>query len=180
VKSLFVPFHVDNVATQVSIVAAHFAMWPSEQPIVTDAKGALLASVLLLASLHNHSLHITDVQNKEDLMLIKLSKSKQLKVTCDVAIYALFFTRERYNGAVKALPTREDQTVKCKNLDVFYAFSVVRLRCYGYDRSGLHIAEHAAWDKARAGRETIHSICHMLLRFEGRYAQRYRGYWQRG
>ncbi|THH14748.1 hypothetical protein EW146_g5629 [Bondarzewia mesenterica] len=123
VKSLFVPFHVDNVATQVSVVAAHFASWPSDKPIVTDAKGADLASVLLLASLHNRSLHITDVQSKDDLMLIQLSKAKKLKVTCDVSVYALFFTRDQFEG-VKALPTKEDQAVIWKNLDVVDAFTV--------------------------------------------------------
>ena len=123
VKSLFVPFHVDNVATQVSIVAAHFASWPSDKPIVTDAKGADLASVLLLASLHNRSLHITDVQSKGDLMLIQLSKAKKLKVTCDVSVYTLFFTQEQFEG-VKALPTKEDQAVIWKNLDAVDAFTV--------------------------------------------------------
>ncbi|TFY80757.1 hypothetical protein EWM64_g3257 [Hericium alpestre] len=124
VKSLFIPFHVDNVATQVSVVAAHFAAWPVDKPIVTDAKGADLASVLLLASLHSRSLHITDVQSAEDIMLIKLSKAKQLKVTCDVCVYALFFTRDQFDKAVKPLPSKEDQAAIWKNLDVIDAFTV--------------------------------------------------------
>ncbi|TFY63266.1 hypothetical protein EVG20_g6387 [Dentipellis fragilis] len=123
-KALFIPFHVDNVATQVSVVAAHFASWPSDKPIITDAKGADLASVLLLASLYGRTLHITDVQSKEDIMLIKLSKAKKLKVSCDVSIYTLFFDREQYGEKVKALPTKEDQAAIWKNLDVVDAFTV--------------------------------------------------------
>ncbi|KAI0065216.1 carbamoyl-phosphate synth [Artomyces pyxidatus] len=124
VKYLFIPFLVDNVATQVSVVAAHFASWPTDKPIVTDAKGADLASVLLVASLHNRSLHVSDVQNKEDLLLIKLGKAKQLKVTCDVSVYSLFYTREQFGDKVKALPTKEDQIVIWQNLDVIDAFTV--------------------------------------------------------
>ncbi|KAI0262027.1 carbamoyl-phosphate synth [Gloeopeniophorella convolvens] len=124
VKSLFVPFLVDNVATQVSVVAAHFASWPVDKPIVTDAKGSDLASVLLVASLHGRSLHITDVQNKEDLMLIKLGKAKQLKVTCDVSVYSLFFTKEQFGPGVKALPTQDDQAFMWQNLDAIDAFTV--------------------------------------------------------
>ncbi|KAI0312366.1 carbamoyl-phosphate synth [Amylostereum chailletii] len=124
VKALFIPFHVDNVATQVSVVAAHFASWPADKLIVTDAKGADLASVLLLASLHSRSLHITDVQHDEDLMLIKLSKAKQLMVTCDVSIYSLFYTKEQFGDTIKALPTKEDQAALWKDLDTIDAFTV--------------------------------------------------------
>ncbi|KAI0028404.1 hypothetical protein K488DRAFT_80690 [Vararia minispora EC-137] len=122
VKALFIPFLIDNVATQVSVVASHFASWPTDKPIITDAKGADLASVLLLASLHSRSLHITDVQKEEDLMLIKLSKAKKLSVTCDVAVYSLFYTREQFG--VQSLPSKADQDALWKNLDVIDAFTI--------------------------------------------------------
>ena len=124
VKSLFVPFVPGNVATQVSVVAAHFASWPVDKPIVTNAKGSDLASVLLVASLNSRSVHISDVQNKEDLMLIKLSKAKRLKVTCDVSVYTLFFARNQFAAKVKALPTADDQAFIWQNLDVIDAFTV--------------------------------------------------------
>lgn len=124
VKSLFIPFVPGNVATQVSVVAAHFASWPVDKPIVTNAKGSDLASVLLVASLNSRSVHISDVQNREDLMLIKLSKAKQLKVTCDVSVYTLFFTRDQFRAGVKALPTADDQAFIWQNLEVVDAFTV--------------------------------------------------------
>ena len=124
VKSLFIPFVPGKVVTQVSVVAGHFASWPVDKPIVTNAKGADLASVLLAASLNSRSVHISDVQNKEDLLLIKLSKAKGLKVTCDVSIYALFFTKDQFGTRVKALPTADDQAFIWKNLDVIDAFTV--------------------------------------------------------
>ena len=94
--------------------------------IVTDARGSNLASVLLLASLHNRSVHITDVRSKEDLQLISLSKARHLKVTCDVSIYTLFFARDQYPAST-LLPSSEDQAVFWKNLDAIDAFSVGNL-----------------------------------------------------
>lgn len=123
VKSLFIPYNYGDAENQVSTVAAHFASWPPEKPIITDAKGSNLAPVLLLAGLHDRSLHVTDVQSKEDVLLISLSKAKKLKVTCDVSVYALFYTREQFPEST-CLPSAEDQKVIWQNLDAIDAFSV--------------------------------------------------------
>lgn len=120
-KSLFIPFH--NTTTPISVVAAHFASWPIEKLIVTDAKGSDLASILLLASLHNRSVHVTDVMNKDDLLLISLSKAKHLKVTCDVSVYALFYTSGQFSNT-SLLPSAEHQNILWQNLDVVDVFSV--------------------------------------------------------
>ena len=111
------------MSQHVAAIAAHFASWPSDKPIITDAKGSELASVLLLASLHNRAVHVTDVRRREDLLLISLSKSKELKVTCDVSVYSMFFSSETFPG-VSCLPSKEDQLEFWQNLDVIDAFSV--------------------------------------------------------
>ncbi|KAI0641799.1 carbamoyl-phosphate synth [Trametes meyenii] len=126
VKSLFVPFRYGEADSQILAAAAHFASWPVDKPIVTDARGANLAPILLLADLHNSSLHVTNVQTKEDMLFISLSKAKQLKVTCDVAVYSLFFTKEQFPG-VTCLPTAEDQQYLWENLDTIDVFSVGRV-----------------------------------------------------
>ncbi|KAL6299175.1 carbamoyl-phosphate synthase [Sparassis latifolia] len=123
VKFLYIPFHYNDADSQVSVVAAHFASWPADKPIVTDAKGSDLAPMLLLAGLHDRSLHIMNVQSKDDMLLISLSKAKQLKVTCDVSVYTLFFTREQFPG-VTCLPTIEDQNMLWQNLDAIDTFSI--------------------------------------------------------
>lgn len=117
-KSLFIPSSFTDMAP----LASHFSAWPTNKLIVTNAKGAQLAPVLLLAGLHNRSVHVTDVQSKDDMVLISLSKSKQLNVTCDVSVYSLFFTREQFGG-VDCLPSVEDQKALWKNLDSIDAFS---------------------------------------------------------
>ena len=118
VKTLFV-----RASTPLSVVAAHFADWPAEKVIVTDAKGSELASVLLLASLHSRSVHITDVRTTDDLLLISLSKAKQLRVTCDVSVLSLFFTAEEY-PEVDILPSAAIQKTLWQKLDVIDAFSI--------------------------------------------------------
>ncbi|KXN91343.1 Protein pyrABCN [Leucoagaricus sp. SymC.cos] len=117
-KALFVPG-----GTPISGVAAHFASWPAEKTIITSAKGSDLASILLLASLHNRSVHVTDVQTNDDLLLITLSKAKQLKVTCDVSVYSLFYSKEDF-PSTSALPTSAEQKALWKHLDKIDAFSV--------------------------------------------------------
>ncbi|KAF8953665.1 hypothetical protein BDZ97DRAFT_1767230 [Flammula alnicola] len=118
VKSLFVP-----ASTSLAVVASHFSSWPSDKVIVTDAKGSELASILLLASLHNRSVHITDVRTTDDLLLISLSKAKHLRVTCDVSVFSLFFTAEEYPG-VNILPSAAVHQALWQKLDVIDAFSV--------------------------------------------------------
>ncbi|TFK63946.1 carbamoyl-phosphate synth [Pluteus cervinus] len=121
-KLLFIPFRVAGATLSLSVIAAHFASWSPDKLILTDARGADLASILLLASLHNRSVHVTDVQSDDDLLLISLSKAKQLKVTCDVSVYSLFFTREQYTQN-HLLPTSATQKLLWKNLEMIDAFS---------------------------------------------------------
>ncbi|CAG8808375.1 30483_t:CDS:1, partial [Racocetra persica] len=99
--SSFIPFKniQADMIPKMATVSKHLSTWPPHSPIVTDAKGTDLASVLLLASLHNRAVHVTDVSTKEDIVLIALSKEKGLKVTCDVSVYALFLNSNDMNGS---------------------------------------------------------------------------------
>lgn len=121
-SALFIPFN-DFVKSKVSSISAHFASWPEYKPIVTDAKTTDLASVLLLASLHNRSIHITGVSSKEDLDLIKMAKDKKLQVTCDVAVYSLFLNRDE-NENLPFLPSSTDQKALWDGLSDIDCFSI--------------------------------------------------------
>ncbi|KAG0230206.1 bifunctional pyrimidine biosynthesis protein [Mortierella sp. GBAus27b] len=122
--ALFIPFApiAGRAAATVSEVAKYFGTWPATSPIVTDAKSTDLASILLLASLHNRSVHITGVSSRDDMALIAMSKDKGLQVSCDIEVYSLFLTREE-NGS-KLLPTKSDQDAFWSNLQVFDCFTV--------------------------------------------------------
>lgn len=120
--SLFLPFN-DFANSKVSAISSHFASWPESKPIITDAKATDLASVLLLASLHTRSIHITGVSSQEDLNLIIMAKEKKLQVTCDVAVHLLFLSREEF-PQFGFLPTKVDQTALWENLSQVDCFSI--------------------------------------------------------
>lgn len=124
VGSLFIPFnHLSGNINKVAAVTSHFASWPDDKTIITDAKTTDLASVLLLASLHNRKLHVTCVTTEDDIKLISLSKSKGLRVTCDVSVYSLFLSQTDFPSHT-FLPTQKDQEALWKCVEVIDAFSV--------------------------------------------------------
>ncbi|PGH28791.1 protein pyrABCN [[Emmonsia] crescens] len=124
VGSLFIPFnHLSGNINKVATVTSHFASWPTSKPIITDAKATDLASILLLASLHNRNIHVMSVTSKEDIGLIALSKEKGLKVTCDVSIYSLFLSTDDYPGCT-CLPSKKDQEMLWEHLDTIDVFSI--------------------------------------------------------
>ncbi|KAG0286966.1 hypothetical protein BGZ98_004864, partial [Dissophora globulifera] len=122
--ALFIPFSpiAGRALANVSEAAKYFGSWPANSPIVTDAKGTDLASILLLASLHNRSVHITGVSSLDDMALISMSKDKELQVTCDVEVYSLFLTREETGS--KLLPTKVEQDAFWNSLNVIDCFTV--------------------------------------------------------
>ncbi|KAM6520829.1 Carbamoyl-phosphate synthase [Fusarium solani] len=124
VGSLFIPFnHLSGNISKVAAVTAHFDAWPTHKPIVTDAKLTDLASILLLASLHNRRIHVTSVTNRDDIKLIALSKEKGLQVTCDVSIYSLYLSRDDYPECER-LPTSADQAALWEHMSTIDVFSI--------------------------------------------------------
>ncbi|KAL2175706.1 uncharacterized protein P884DRAFT_227798 [Thermothelomyces heterothallicus CBS 202.75] len=124
VGSLFIPFnHLSDNISKVAQVEAHFDAWPTHKPIITDARTTDLASILLLASLHNRRIHVTAVTTKDDIKLIALGKEKGLKVTCDVSIYSLHLSQKDFPGC-QFLPTEEDQAALWEYLETIDVFSV--------------------------------------------------------
>ncbi|KAI5294958.1 hypothetical protein KEM52_002750 [Ascosphaera acerosa] len=125
VGALFIPFNaLSGNVTKVAAVASHFSVWPTSKPIITDAKSTDLASILLLASLHNRKIHVLSVTTKEDITLIALSKDKGLGVTCDVSIYSLFLSSEDFPQSASLLPSKEDQAALWAHMDTIDILSV--------------------------------------------------------
>ncbi|KAI1814319.1 pyrABCN [Poronia punctata] len=124
VGSLFIPFnHLSDNISKVAAVTAHFDSWPERKPIITDAKTNDLASILLLASLHNRRIHVTSVTTRDDIRLISLSKQKGLSVTCDVSIYSLYLSQKDYPDC-KFLPESSDQEALWEHLATIDVFSI--------------------------------------------------------
>ncbi|ORZ40002.1 protein URA1 [Catenaria anguillulae PL171] len=81
----------------------------STKPLVTNAQGAALASLLFLCSMHNKAVHITALR-ADDVELVSLAKERHVRVTCDAHISQL----------AKATPNG----MYAKYLDVVDAFGV--------------------------------------------------------
>jgi carbamoyl-phosphate synthase / aspartate carbamoyltransferase len=140
VGSLFIPFnHLSGNINKVATVTEHFSAWPSHKPIITDAKTTDLASILLLASLHNRKVHVMSVTTRDDISLIALSKEKGLKVTCDVSIYALFLSQVEYPEC-SALPSKKDQIALWDHLPTIDIFSVGSLPYQVADKEATPVA----------------------------------------
>jgi carbamoyl-phosphate synthase/aspartate carbamoyltransferase len=105
----------------VAVFDSVFSSWPSDQIMITEAKGTDLASILLLASIHGRVIHVSNVTTKDDLALIEMTKKKGLKVTCDVSIYSLFLNNTDVDSEL--LPTPTDQAGLWKKLKVIDCFS---------------------------------------------------------
>lgn len=123
VNALALLFDGKSTAVDIAKTAEAFQAWPEDKPIVTNGTQNDLASTLLLANLYNRSIHVTGVKSKQDIEVIALGKSRQLKVTCDVSVYALFFTTKAYPAAA-CLPSQSDSEALWANLDSIDAFSV--------------------------------------------------------
>ena len=124
VSLLYIPFgSLVSTRLDLATVSAHFSTWPTDKPIVSNASGTDLASVLLLASLQTRAIHITNVSTAEDISIIALSKGKNLQVTCDVSVYALLLPSEAFPGNA-CLPSAKDRQALWSSLDVIDAFSI--------------------------------------------------------
>lgn len=120
--ALYLPY-ADLSSSNVASISSQFASWPANKPIITDAKATDLASVLLLASLHGRSIHVTGVSSGEDLDLIKMAKAKNLQVTCDVSVFSLFLSQADY-AQFSFLPSEKDQAALWTALEDIDCFSI--------------------------------------------------------
>ncbi|PVU85050.1 hypothetical protein BB560_007174 [Smittium megazygosporum] len=100
-----------------------FRQWKKSFPVITNAYGTNLASILLLASLYDHHIHVTNVRTIEDLQLIKLSKDKGLNLTCDVSVFSVF-PLPKSNLASCTNQAELNKMLIFENLDSVDCFSV--------------------------------------------------------
>jgi dihydroorotase-like cyclic amidohydrolase len=111
-------------------LSRHFQSWPKAKPIAAHAEGRSLATVILLAALHDRPVHVCHVSLKEEILLIRAAKEKGIKVTCEVTPHHMFLTQEdlpglgRGRGEVRPrLASREDQDALWENLAVIDCFA---------------------------------------------------------
>ena len=90
--------------------------------VITDAKGAYLASILLLANIHGIPVHVSNVYLEEDIELIILNKKNGTDVTCDVSVFNLFLSQEEFPNA-SGLGNKEDLQALWAHVGIIDCFS---------------------------------------------------------
>ncbi|KAJ1919393.1 Carbamoyl-phosphate synthase [Mycoemilia scoparia] len=127
---LFISFNkrLSTYIDKYDTVGKQIKEWPETSPIITDASGNDLASVLLMAWIHNRSIHVTDIHSIEDLDLIRQSRDKGLPVTCDISVFTLFVTKEKTGGSAldggRQLLTEREAEAMWDNLEEIDCFSI--------------------------------------------------------
>ena len=116
--------------------AKHFESCPRDIPLCVHAEGHTMGSAILLAEMFNRHLHVCHVSTKDEIELIKLAKSRNVKITCEVCPHHLFLTKDQLaekggccGGIVgrkevrPRLAEKADQNALWENLDVVDCFA---------------------------------------------------------
>jgi carbamoyl-phosphate synthase / aspartate carbamoyltransferase len=85
-----------------SEVVAALETLPRTVPLVLNACKANVPAVLFFAGLYDRAVHVTHVATGEVMELIALSKAKGVRVTCDVCIHNLFYSKADGDSAYLA------------------------------------------------------------------------------
>ncbi|KAI8999235.1 hypothetical protein BC832DRAFT_565451 [Gaertneriomyces semiglobifer] len=88
-SSLLISFGMSGLKS-IDDVAAHLRKWPMGRPVLVEATGNDLATVLYLANLQGRSVHVTSIRRKADLALVVMGKDRGVAITCDVPVGTLF------------------------------------------------------------------------------------------
>jgi carbamoyl-phosphate synthase/aspartate carbamoyltransferase/dihydroorotase len=86
----FGPLQLDGL----DALAAHFAAWPRERPILAHAESRTLAATLFFAQQHDRAVHICHVSRQDEIELIARAKARGVKVTCEVCPHHLLLTSD--------------------------------------------------------------------------------------
>jgi carbamoyl-phosphate synthase/aspartate carbamoyltransferase/dihydroorotase len=109
VDETYGPLRVRDLPT----LMAHFRSWPRNRPIAAHAEGLSAAIVIGLAQLYDRQVHVCHVSRKAEIELVKQSKERGSKVTCEVTPHHLFLTEDDAKalggyGQMKPPPEKEE------------------------------------------------------------------------
>ncbi len=122
----FGPLRLDEM----TLWMEHFKRWPKNLPIVAHAEARTMAAVILLAAIYDRPIHIAHVSLRQEILLIRASKEKGIKVTCEVAPHHLFLSEADIpsigvgrSEVRPRLASMADQVALWDNLEVIDCFA---------------------------------------------------------
>jgi dihydroorotase-like cyclic amidohydrolase len=147
-----------------SLWMPHFEKFPKDMPIVLHSESRSMAAGILFAAIYDHPVHIAHVSLKEEILLVKASKERGIKVTCEVCPHHLFLSKDDIpdishghpvRGEVRPrLATKEDVDALWSNLDI--------VDCFATDHAP-HTLEEKDSDNPPPGFPGLETILPLLL-----------------
>jgi carbamoyl-phosphate synthase/aspartate carbamoyltransferase/dihydroorotase len=150
-----------------SLWMPHFEKFPKDLPIVLHSESRSMAAGILFAAIYDRPVHIAHVSLKEEILLIKAAKEKEIKVTCEVCPHHLFLTSPspKSEGIGRGpgwgrrevrprLATQEDVDTLWANLDA--------IDCFATDHAPHTLAEKDS-DNPPPGFPGLETILPLLL-----------------
>jgi carbamoyl-phosphate synthase / aspartate carbamoyltransferase / dihydroorotase len=167
----------DLLLSNMGIWTEHVRNWPDDKVICVHAEGQTLAGILHIASLFDKKVHVCHVSKKEEIELIKLSKDKGQKVTCEVSPHHLFLVegsvyeclgKDGYEAVKPPLSEKQDVDALWENMNCIDCFATDHAphmsdektccsnSCPGYP--GLETALALLLTAVREGKLTLNDI----------------------
>ncbi len=148
--------------SSLSSVSEALSTLQRSMPIVLNAFKANVPAILYFASLYDRAIHISHVSTREVVELIALSKAKGVKVTCDVCVHNLFYSKA--DGTSDYLAEADDVEALWENMGAIDCFVIgcvpamlaVDLSMPGY--SGYATALALLLSACKGGRLTFDTI----------------------
>ncbi|MGB7875860.1 MAG: amidohydrolase family protein [Anaerolineales bacterium] len=144
----------------------HFEKFPKDIPIVLHSESRTMAAGILFAAIYDRPVHIAHISLKEEVLLIKATKERGIKVTCEVCPHHLFLTKDLTGfgnlsdltpGRKEVRPrlaTQEDVDALWANLDI--------IDCFATDHAP-HTLEEKDSDNPPPGFPGVETILPLLL-----------------
>jgi carbamoyl-phosphate synthase/aspartate carbamoyltransferase/dihydroorotase len=127
----------------------HFQNWPRDLPIVVHAESRSMAAAILIAAIHDRSVHVAHVSLKEEILLIQAARERGLRVTCEVAPHHLFLTEaSAREGLLRDHPGRSEvrpRLARSVDVDALWEHLDV-IDCFATDHAPHTLAEKDSQD----------------------------------
>lgn len=123
----------------------HFQRWPQDMPLVVHAESRSMAAAVLMASICDRPVHIAHVSLREEILLIKAAKQRDLRVTCEVAPHHLFLTEAALASGPAGRMEVRPRLARPSDVDALWQNLEV-IDCFATDHAPHTLAEKDSHD----------------------------------
>jgi dihydroorotase-like cyclic amidohydrolase len=153
----FGPLRLDDM----TLWMEHFRHWPKNLPIVAHAEGRSMAAIILMAAIFDRPVHLAHVSLREEILLIRAAKEKEIKVTCEVTPHHLFLSSADIPTIGSKRSEVRPRLASQKDIDALWVNLQV-IDCFATDHAPHTLAEKDS-EKAPPGFPGLETSLPLLL-----------------